>query len=74
MMTCINNRRQFLRSMLAAPFVVKSGVLMPIKQIINPINLKWRIIGDSAAFYAPYIPSIKKVYPIFLTTHYYLEK
>lgn len=30
------NRRNFLAAAIAAPFVVRSGVLMPVRQIVAP--------------------------------------
>jgi len=30
------NRRNFLRSLLAAPMVVRSGILMPLRGVIMP--------------------------------------
>ena len=32
------NRRQFIRGLVAAPFVVRSGVLMPLHGLVMPMN------------------------------------
>lgn len=56
----IIERRKFLTGLFAAPFVVKSGVLMPVKKILYNDHLlmpyKGITLHDDALYYAPYIP------------------
>jgi len=45
------NRRSLLRGLIAAPLVVReSGILMPVKKIIEPVWMGWDL-GSGSSIY-----------------------
>lgn len=59
------NRRGFLKTLMAAPFVIRTpGILMPIRassSLLLPYGGRERL--DAAIFYAPYVPLIRRYVP-----------